>query len=207
MITHVNLLKGLKTYLCLLALTLNFAAFSLANSETITTIILIDRVAELVELTEDGEVLQRHLAVPDYFTSGRSHSKSLRQSLAKLKDYGLEESFELPGSSDLSSTELQTQMTSYITKSCSLAPMNILPDSLSTMLKTKSNQRAIQHQSHVKYIATIQSEPDLVRTTRHLEQRALFVDVFYPRLEDSQPKQRDFHLVRSYNSDIAQAYI
>jgi len=30
----------------------------------------------------------RHVAVPDYFTSGRSHKRSLRNSLNKLKVYG-----------------------------------------------------------------------------------------------------------------------
>lgn len=82
------------------------------ESDVITTIILIDRQAELVDVDQFGEVLRRHVAVPDYFSSGRSHRSSLRQSLKMVKDYGsLKEDFSIPGDSDLSDDLLQSFLT------------------------------------------------------------------------------------------------
>lgn len=81
----------------------------------ITEIILINRQAELVEMDLDGEILKRHLAIPDYFTSGKSHKRSLRESLRQIRDYGqLEESFMLPGSSSLPGECLQSYMLSLL---------------------------------------------------------------------------------------------
>ena len=47
------------------------------NKELITEIILINRQAELVEMDQDGEIVRRHIAIPDYFTSGKSHRRNL----------------------------------------------------------------------------------------------------------------------------------
>ncbi len=195
--------KGLQTYLCLLALTLNFAVFAWADAETITTIILIDRVAELVELTEDGEVLQRHLAVPDYFSSGRSHNSSLKQSLAKLKDYGYQENFDLPGSSLLSSSELQRHMTKE--KKDFSPPMpyekGISVDGPSLDQSKKSMAGILTNKvTTIIKLQTKRSSPQALETLS-------FVDVFYPRIEDSQLKQRDIYLMRSSIGDIAKAYV
>jgi len=204
---HVNLLKGIKAFLFFLTLTLNFAVFAVANSETITTIILIDRVAELVELTEDGEVLQRHLAVPDYFSSGRSHNTSLKQSLAKLKDYGYQENFELPGSSDLSSSELQSYMTTKRKVLDSLTKKDLQISKRAQINEKWSDQSFIEQHNNANSATILRTRIDRLKLRSHNEQAASFLDVFYPRLEDSHLKQRDFHLIRSYNSDIAKAYI
>jgi len=204
---HVNLLKGIKAFLFFLTLTLNFAVFAVANSETITTIILIDRVAELVELTEDGEVLQRHLAVPDYFSSGRSHNTSLKQSLAKLKDYGYQENFELPGSSDLSSSELQSYMTTKRKVLDSLTTKDLQISKRAQINEKWSDQSFIEQHNNANSATILRTRIDRLKLRSHNEQAASFLDVFYPRLEDSHLKQRDFHLIRSYNSDIAKAYI
>jgi len=97
-------------------LTMNFSVFATAESEVIQTIILINREAELVDLSADGEVLKRYVAIPDYFSSGRSHKRSLKQSLELLKDYGLEENHTLPGSSDLAAEDLQSYMVDKLDK-------------------------------------------------------------------------------------------
>lgn len=89
---------------------------STEDSEIITTIILINRQAELVDVNTEGEVLKRHLAVPDYFSSGRSHNRSLRKSLSLLKSYGQHETIDaspnymLPNSSKLPGKCLQSFM-------------------------------------------------------------------------------------------------
>ena len=58
------------------------------DSDVFTNIILINGQAELVDFNEDGQVLTRHISIPDYFSSGRSHKRSLRQSMKSLKVYG-----------------------------------------------------------------------------------------------------------------------
>lgn len=201
---RVNLLKGLKTYLCFLILTLNFAVFAFANAETITTIILIDRVAELVELTEEGEVLQRHLSIPDYFSSGRSHKSSLKQSLLKLKDYGYEESFELPGSSDLDASILQSYMEDRRSNLCTHNTLDYQTLGLALVTTPLSKHHLEKRISGVSHRAAINSVREDVRRIHKVEES--FTKVSYSRLEDSKIKQRDFNLIRS-NIGIARAYI
>ncbi len=108
---HINLslLTGKVLFVCLLFLTTFTSLIASSESEVITTIILIDRQAELVDVDQFGEVLRRHVAVPDYFSSGRSHNSSLRRSLKKVKDYGqLKTDFSIPGSSELPNEMLQS---------------------------------------------------------------------------------------------------
>jgi len=59
-----------------------------AEGDIVRDIILINGIAELVDVTKDGDVVQRHVVIEDYFSSGRSHKRSLRQSLDKLKVFG-----------------------------------------------------------------------------------------------------------------------
>ena len=95
----------------------NLSGSSTEDSEIITTIILINRQAELVDVNSDGEVLKRHLAVPDYFSSGRSHNRSLKKSLSLLKSYGAVEEAPnhfLPNSSQLPGACLQRFMKDLI---------------------------------------------------------------------------------------------
>jgi len=113
---YVNVSKSIKTFFCLVLLTMNFSVFASAESEVIQTIILINREAELVDLSADGEVLKRYVAIPDYFSSGRSHQRSLKKSLELLKDYGFEENHTLPGSSDLAAADLQHYMVDKLGK-------------------------------------------------------------------------------------------
>lgn len=108
---HINLslLIGKMLFVSLLFLTTFASLFASSESEVITTIILIDRQAELVDVDQFGEVLRRHVAVPDYFSSGRSHKSILRSSLKKVKDYGfIQTDFSIPGSSQLSNEVLQS---------------------------------------------------------------------------------------------------
>lgn len=88
-----------------------FSAISLTSkeSELITNIILINRQAELVEMDAAGEILRRFVVIPDYFSSGKSHNRSLRESLEVIKDYGsAEPDYFLPGDSNLPSECLQS---------------------------------------------------------------------------------------------------
>lgn len=106
--TTQNLMKGL---LSVYFLALGSILFASSESEVITTIILINRQAELVDISLDGEVMKRHVAVPDYFSSGRSHKSSLKNSLNLLKDYGSID-HALPESSNLSGATLQSYIIS-----------------------------------------------------------------------------------------------
>ena len=95
--------KFAKGLLCVQLLILSSVLLASSEAELITTIILIDRQAELVDVSLDGEVMKRHVSVPDYFTSGRSHQSSLKNSLKMLKDYGSNDRHMLPKSSSLCS--------------------------------------------------------------------------------------------------------
>ena len=105
------------TYSSVVIFLMTFLLFASSNDlyavgekeEVITEIILINRQAELVEMDQDGEILRRHIAIPDYFTSGKSHRRNLRESLRKLRAVGhVEENHLLPGSSDLPGLCLQS---------------------------------------------------------------------------------------------------
>lgn len=50
-----------------------------------TTIILINSEAFLVDLDQTGEVMKKHMAVPDYFSSKYAHETQVRRSMAKVK--------------------------------------------------------------------------------------------------------------------------
>ena len=79
------------------------------SEESVTNIILINRQAELVEMNLEGEIIKRYLAIPDYFSSGKSHSRNLRESLNAIKDYGqIEPNYFLPFESSLPDECLQS---------------------------------------------------------------------------------------------------
>lgn len=84
----MNVYKNVLSLFILSILCLAFCSVANAKEEVITEIILINGLAELVDLSSDGQVLQRHLSIPDYFSSGRSHKRTLRESLAKTKLFG-----------------------------------------------------------------------------------------------------------------------
>lgn len=84
--------------------------------EAITAIILINGSAELVDVNNHGEILKRHVAIPDYFTSGRSHKRSLGNGMKMIEQYGSVESNFLPESSNLPTKCLQSFMVSITEK-------------------------------------------------------------------------------------------
>lgn len=79
------------------------------ENEIITTIILINRSAELVDINFEGEVVKRHAGVPDYFSSRKSHQTHLLNSLKQLSDAGDNDYF-LPQSSTRPNSCLQAYM-------------------------------------------------------------------------------------------------
>lgn len=86
------------------------------NFESITAIILINGSAELVDVNAQGEVLKRHISIPDYFTSGRSHEGSLGKGMKMIDQYGSVNQHMLPGSSNLPSKCLQSYMSAISKK-------------------------------------------------------------------------------------------
>lgn len=75
----------------LLVMIIGYAQVMDAKEDIVRDIILINGVAELADFNQEGEILLRHISIPDYFTSGRSHSRSLRESLAKINYFGASE--------------------------------------------------------------------------------------------------------------------
>lgn len=60
---------------------------TLAGDEAVmTTIILINSEAMLVDLDERGEILKQHILVADYFTSSQSHEALVRRSIDRIRD-------------------------------------------------------------------------------------------------------------------------
>jgi len=106
----IRLSIRVKVFIFAFALLSTSVLFGNAEEEIITAIILINSQAELVDMDQEGEILRRHLAIPDYFSSGRSHKNSLRRSLNQIKDYGFIEDYSIPGSSDLPAICLQSSM-------------------------------------------------------------------------------------------------
>ena len=63
-----------------------FSAIYASDTDVLTTIILIDGEAELVDVGPGGEILKRYIAVPDYFSSPSSHSSIVRRSLNRYRN-------------------------------------------------------------------------------------------------------------------------
>lgn len=94
---HHSVKGSLFVLIAMLALTfVTSDSLLAAEDDIVTDIILINGQAELADFTKDGEVIARHSAIPDYFTSGRSHQRSLKQSLQLLKALGSVEIEETP---------------------------------------------------------------------------------------------------------------
>lgn len=55
------------------------------SDDMMTTIILINGEAHLVDVAPDGELLVSYGTVPDYFTTSLSHEEILAQSIAKVE--------------------------------------------------------------------------------------------------------------------------
>jgi hypothetical protein len=84
----MNVFNNSFAFFLLSLLCFSYSSNLRANEEVITEIILINGFAELVDINPNGDVLQRYLSIPDYFSSGRSHKRTLRESLAKAKLFG-----------------------------------------------------------------------------------------------------------------------
>ena len=104
------LFKGLSYILLLIAFSHLSPLSASKKDDIITDIILIDRQAELVDLNQKGDILRRHISVPDYWTSGQSHSYSLKKALLSIKAYGAVDAIDdafISGSSSLPAECLQ----------------------------------------------------------------------------------------------------
>lgn len=71
------------SYLFAICLVLFIGSQAHAEEELITTIILINGQAELVDVNKSGDVLKRIIAVPEYFKTSRSHGALVKKSIAK----------------------------------------------------------------------------------------------------------------------------
>ena len=82
----VTLGSALKIIVLLIFISAGFTSELSASTEDLkTTIILINGQAALVDLNPKGEILKRYIAVPDYFTSYRSHESLVRRSIERAK--------------------------------------------------------------------------------------------------------------------------
>ncbi len=78
------------SYRCVLSVVALFmfsalSVFASNNEDVLTDIILINGEAVLVDLDNKGEVLKKHIDIPEYFRSSRSHESLRRSSLIKAK--------------------------------------------------------------------------------------------------------------------------
>ena len=184
-LTHVFVKGLLSVYL----IALSSMLFASSDAEVITTIILINRQAELVDVSSDGEILKRHVAVPDYFTSGRSHSNSLKRSLNLIKDYGSID-YMLPESSSLCSQTLQ----SYILKEAKsrLTCKHAISPSIQKGKKVFNNISkdlgVIPTLAFGMVKPNIKEHRNLIRNVIK-EEKIAFADIFFPSID----------LVFSYN--------
>ena len=112
--TFALIMSTIKTfnrlYLSIFFCFVSFMMCAETDFETITAIILINGNAELVDVNIEGDILKRHLSIPDYFTSGRSHKRSLGMSMKMIKQYGSVDTHLLPNSSKLPAKCLQSFM-------------------------------------------------------------------------------------------------
>ena len=188
---------GFRFLASIFLLSLSFQLFSSAEKDVITAIILINRQAELVDMDEEGEILKRHVAIPDYFTSGRSHQSSLRQSLRRIKDYGNVESFILPGSSKLPAVCLQSLMTSLKKKPSQLPTK--FSDFIDTTFQFYSN--SAKESMIIKDVMFIKSSTEKMAQVTFVPSLA---DYFYPKANQFRAKlekQRIVQLKRLRLSD------
>lgn len=82
---------------------------AVAGSEALTTIILINSEAFLVDIDSDGEVLKKHIEVPHYFRSGQSHQALVQQAMRKSRPvYGMK-SYKLFDNSHFLAAQYVTQ--------------------------------------------------------------------------------------------------
>jgi len=171
--------KYVKGLLSVFFITFSSFLFASSDADALTTIILINRQAELVDVSPDGEVLKRHVSVPDYFSSGRSHQNSLRRSLKLLKDYGVID-HTLPGKSKLSGLSLQSYLIEMSSKErviCVSDTQNYLSFFYETEVDLKSNTVSI---SYVKGQACIKSRKR-EKEVHTSERRRSFAEIFYPQ--------------------------
>lgn len=186
----VQITRKVRLALCFIVLIMNVIPLICAESEVITTIILINRQAELVDVDTEGEILKRHVAIPDYFSSGRSHKSSLKKSLSLIKDYGSVD-YTLPGSSDLSQEVLQEFMSQPIKKD----------DNNYSSTEVRFNKNLSKEQSNINHLqprqlwAGYESKERLIRKKARSKNLS-FLDHFFPERKPYHGKQHQVSLER-----------
>ena len=105
---HIQLHLILRSLASILVLTMFFVTSlsSMSSDDIVTDIILINGYAVLVDIDNKGEVLKKHLDIPNYFRSSRTHESLRRSSLIKAK--GLSKSHKLFDSNHFLSFESST---------------------------------------------------------------------------------------------------
>ena len=186
--------KFVKGLLCVQLLILSSVLLASSEAELITTIILIDRQAELVDVSLDGEVMKRHVSVPDYFTSGRSHQSSLKNSLKMLKDYGSNDRHMLPKSSSLCSQTLQSYLLTELSK-----------QSICSVQSKITNERLTQTDNAIDRKRIPGMQQNVRNGQPHLEKNEViekaneqisFAETFFPVVDRLYPLDRQHILVQ-----------
>ncbi len=80
---NASRLRG--AFLLLLTILVSLTFLRSEKDVMMTTIILINSEAVLVDLDERGEILNQHIRVSDYFTSSQSHETLVRRSINRMK--------------------------------------------------------------------------------------------------------------------------
>ena len=184
----VQITRKVRLALCFIVLLMNMTPLVCAESEVITTIILINRQAELVDVDTEGESLKRHVAIPDYFSSGRSHKSSLKKSLNLIKDYGSVD-YTLPGSSDLSQDALQEFMSQRINKDTNGC----------SSIERRSTKNLSKEQPHINNLQPSQLWATTKErlTRKKVRPKGLsFLDHFFPERKPQHGKQHQVCLER-----------
>lgn len=184
-----------KVLLSVYLIALSSLLFASSESEVITTIILIDRQAELVDVSADGEVLKRHVAVPDYFTSGRSHTNSLKRGLDLIKDYGMIDNHILPQSSSICNHSLQSYL---LSESQSRAMCEMSKSQLSygwsQDYDVAKRDWAVDFKSRLGEVKPNVERKRGFRKSASANQKTAFADVFFPSVSISYTESRQHNI-------------
>ena len=146
-------------FLFTLSVNISFASDS---EEFITTIILINQQAELVDVTEDGAVLKRHMRIPDYFSSNRSHESTLMHNMKKIDGLSSVDNFEIPGDSHLPSECLQAMLATDRMETYSMLDHNNFIDNSQNLLVNSQF-----HFNEIIHDGNEGKQPDVVFPKRH----------------------------------------
>ncbi len=184
-----------KVLLSVYLIALSSLLFASSESEVITTIILIDRQAELVDVSAEGEVLKRHVAVPDYFTSGRSHTNSLKRGLDLIKDYGMIDNHVLPQSSRVCNHSLQSYLLSE-SRSRAICKMSESQSSngWSQDYDIAKRDWDVDFKYHFGEVKLNEERKKGYSKSLQANQKASFADVFFPSISIVHTERRQHNI-------------